>query len=585
MTPVRLSIVAFTFLAMTMPPCLAQTSSPADAAAGEATSTPAAPDATNAGDATTKQQNLPAEAPPDTAITEPGTADTKAGIEKNTDAQPGADSSAPANADADASNTNTEAATPSTVQSAPGSAPTQPDSGNAKATEADTGNEIEGNAKSSASPDEPAEQAETSTQPIAQPAEAHADENPADQAARKSANDRSADDTSSAEPEQRGGEQPTNAATAIESPATTRDASENEPPTTLDAPPQPSPQQAVEKPAAAPEKLSVATGSGAFSQAYQRVVLMPFAKNTGIEVDAATTDQGRPGDVVMLDAASLADRCGKDELLSLDIAELQPNAPPPGAADDFLDGALKPCGIAAMSWSNLFVYDPGSFKKRAPSTVSDVFDTRRYQGKRALPADGHGLFEALMVAEGVSPDSVYATLETGDGLMRALQRLKALGNDIVWYDSPSKAIHLIRSGDATIALTSNGHAFIEQARTGPLGLIWDGQSLHLSYFAIPKTASDKERAKQFVAFASGPQQLAALARQIPYGPTRRSAIAGTVGMRHAVTGQDLEPFLPTAPQNLREAVRFDPVWWKQNSARMTAAIDIVRHGPPLPTRR
>lgn len=335
----------------------------------------------------------------------------------------------------------------------------------------------------------------------------------------------------------------------------------------------------------APPQIAVATGGGAFAQAYQHAVIEPFSAKTGLNVTEAGTDADS-SDVVMLDALELTRRCGAGELVSLEIAELKPSAATSGAdvQADFLQGALKPCGIAALAWSNLFVYEPKAFAKRAPQSVSDVFDTRRYPGKRALPKDGRGLLEAILVADGVAPDEVYTVLGTSDGTNRIVKTLKKLGANIVWYDRVSDAVALLRSGEATIAFTSNGHAFTEQARSGPLGLIWDGQVLHASYFAVPKSAKQPEHAKELIAFSANPTQLAGIARQIPYGPMRRSALAGAVGMRHAVTGQELGPYLPTASENMRTAVRFDPVWWEENSARMEAALRIVRVGPPLPTR-
>lgn len=330
-------------------------------------------------------------------------------------------------------------------------------------------------------------------------------------------------------------------------------------------------------------KLAVDSGGGAFAQAYRQVVLEPFAAKTGIKV-IDTHGGGASGDLELLDGFELARGCASGELIELKLAELSTSTTASAAPDDYLDGALQPCGIAPLSWSNLFVYDPGKFENRAPRSIADVFDTRRFPGKRALPRDGRGLVEAVMVADGVAPGDVYAALETSDGINRVLKRLKSLAADIVWYERLSDAITLVRAGKASIAFTSNGHAFIEQARSGPLGLIWDGQILHATYFAIPKSASAEAHAKELIAFASGPEQLASLVRQIPYGPMRRSAIAGALGVRHAVTGQELATYLPTAPENMRTAVRFDPVWWEKNAERIETALRIVRQGPPLPQR-
>ncbi len=377
-------------------------------------------------------------------------------------------------------------------------------------------------------------------------------------------------------PSQAAGEEPAAQPDAAKSAATETPAPLTEAATPAPAPVEPSPPP---KP-----KLAVAVGGGAFAQAYRQLVLDPFSSESGVEI-TETGDANATSDIVMLDAAELARRCGKGDLVKLEIAAFSPNAASPASArDDFLDGALKPCGVASFAWSNLFVYDPAKFERRAPRSLEDVLDAKRYPGKRALPRDGRGLVEALLVADGVAPGDVYRVLETADGISRILKKMRALGSDVVWYDRVSEAIGLVRSNKATIAFTSNGHAFTGQARSGRLGLIWDGQVLHPSYFAISKSAGEPDQAMKLLALSSRPEKLAAIVREIPYGPMRRSALAVALGMRHAVTGQEIGPFLPTAPENMRSAVRFDPVWWEANGGRMEATLRIARKGPPVPTR-
>ena len=336
-------------------------------------------------------------------------------------------------------------------------------------------------------------------------------------------------------------------------------------------------------PPAEPKKpeLAVMTGGGAFAEAYRKTVLEPFAKQNDVTV---TATDGAAGDLLLLDALQLDRRCTAGDLMGLESSELLPSAASSsGNSSDFLDGAVKPCGIAPLAWSHLFVFDPAKFDKRAPRAIADILDVRRYPGKRALPMNGRGLAEALLVADGVPAADVYRVLESSDGLNRIIKILKKdLGTHIVWYERLPEAIALLRSGEASIAFTSNGHAFTEQARGGPLGLIWDGQVLHAAYLAIAKSTHSANEAKALVAFASRPEQLTDLVREIPYGPMRRAGISAAEAARHAVTGQELGPFLPTAPDNMRTAVRFDPIWWDANKERMEAALGIARQGPPAP---
>ena len=67
---------------------------------------------------------------------------------------------------------------------------------------------------------------------------------------------------------------------------------------------------------------------------------------------------------------------------------------------------------------------------------------------------------------------------------------------------------------------------------------------------------------RFIRFATAPAQLAAQARLTSYGPMRTSALA-QVG-KHPAIGVDMQGFLPTAPGNVQNALRFDQNWWDKN---------------------
>lgn len=357
--------------------------------------------------------------------------------------------------------------------------------------------------------------------------------------------------------------------------------------------PDPAPARRAAEPEAPPAKaaaseppprreLHVAAGAGAFMEAYDKHVLKPFSERAGIDVRPLTSSDRASADLLFIDAATLVRKCAAGELVQLEAARVVPAGSGGAVREDFLDGGVTPCGIAAFAWSSLFVFEPSAFEKRQPRSLADVFDLKRFPGKRALPADGRGLFEALLIADGVAPDAVYRELESADGMRRALRRLGQFQGHIVWYDAAGDAVARLRKGEVAFALTTNGHAFVQSVRSGPLGLIWDGQVLNVEYMAIRQQSGDVATAQELLVFATAPEQLAAVAREMPYGPMRKSAIAMT--SRHAVTGRELAPFLPTASDNLRTAVTFDPAWWEKNRERLGEALTIARRGPPVPTR-
>lgn len=334
----------------------------------------------------------------------------------------------------------------------------------------------------------------------------------------------------------------------------------------------------------APPQVRVPLGTGAYAAAYEAAVLKPFTSATGIEVARPDKSGGTDArDVVSVDAAELERGCASGALR--DVSTIEGLAIP---ADELVEATAKRCGVATLAWSSIFVFDKDSFASRAPRSLKDVFNAKSFPGKRALPRDGRGVLEAALIAEGVAPADVYSRLATEDGLRQALDEVASLGSSIAWYDEADDAIELLRSGTASIALTSNSRAFFDAARRGPLEFIWDGQVYDVDYLALPAKGGSPASAERFVAFAAAPPQLAAIARQIPYGPMRRSALP-LVG-RHAATGEKLGPFLPTSDENLATAVRFDPAWWRVNAANVASAIRdaTMRTGgtpPPLPMRQ
>ena len=77
-----------------------------------------------------------------------------------------------------------------------------------------------------------------------------------------------------------------------------------------------------------------------------------------------------------------------------------------------------------------------------------------------------------------------------------------------------------------------------------------------SFWALPSGVFKKELAEQFVNFAGQPQQQKAFAENISYGPTNRKAVE--------LLAPDVAANLPTAPQNIANAVGMDVAFWAEH---------------------
>jgi putative spermidine/putrescine transport system substrate-binding protein len=352
------------------------------------------------------------------------------------------------------------------------------------------------------------------------------------------------------------------------------------------------PQQAAEAPVDPKTvKLNIATWAGAYGQAQERSIIRPFSEKSGYQLGTITYDGDyealkRQGDepkwsVVDLNGDVLAKACDEQRLERLDPAFLATgdNASP---ADDFLPGAIHPCGIASVAWSAVIVYD--NRLSTAPSAIADFFDSRKIPGKRLLPRQPRYSLELALLADGVAPDQVYATLRTPAGQDRAFAKLSAIKDDIVWWDKPTEVFERIANGEVTMGLGFNGRAFMAiMADKHPLAILWDGQIYAYDYWAIPRGARFQNAAREFIRFATSPKQLADQAGWLPYGPARRSALALVVP--HPELNVDMKPYLPTFEQNFRSALPFDGAFWKENEASLSDRFGDWIKGRQLPAQR
>jgi putative spermidine/putrescine transport system substrate-binding protein len=360
---------------------------------------------------------------------------------------------------------------------------------------------------------------------------------------------------------------------------------------------EPAASQAVEADEPAPldpkdVKLTIATWAGAYGQAQERAFFRPFAERYGYQLEAVTYD----GDYAALQDQgdnpewSLVDLNGEAMLRACDEQRLEPldhsilEAAPDGAplSEDFLPGAVHPCGVANSAWSAIIIYDSRLATK--PASLTDFFDIGNIPGKRLLPKQPRYSLELALMADGVPPDQVYALLGTQAGQDRAFTKLSSIKDDIVWWEKPSEVFDRIVDKEAVMGLAFNGRAFMAiVAAKQPLEILWDRQIYSYDYWAIPRGAAHKRAAKEFIRFATSPGPLADQARWIPYGPARRSAMP-LVG-KHGELDLEMKPFLPTYEPNFAAALAFDGAFWNANEEALAERFADWVEGRQLPVQK
>ncbi len=229
------------------------------------------------------------------------------------------------------------------------------------------------------------------------------------------------------------------------------------------------------------------------------------------------------------------------------------------------------CVVPNIVWSWVTFYDDTRFSGEKPKTIADFFDLERFPGKRGVSAFPQGNIEMALVADGVDPKKVYHVMDTPEGIDRAFAKLETIKDHAVFWSSAAEPIEFVKRGEVVMSTAYNGRVGDAIIGMGePLVYIWDGQVLDVEWFVIVKGSKNYEEALDYLIHASAPEQQAAQAKWITYGPMRWSGLAIIKANEPWYnTGADVMPHMPDRAEVMPRTVVADPGWWADKGANTT----------------
>ena len=312
---------------------------------------------------------------------------------------------------------------------------------------------------------------------------------------------------------------------------------------------------------AAADEITVTSWGGAYSMSQREAYHKPYSQETGITVledewggelaaIRVQVDTGNYKWHVMLDATStVLAGCDEGILEQIDYDKL-------GGRDQFLPGSTLDCGVPTDSYATIYAYDGDHYPESGPrpATMADFFDLKKFPGKRGLYKSPEGNLEIALIAEGVPTNKVAEMLASEGGVDRALAKLDTIKDQVIWWETGAQAPQLLADGEVVMTTAWNGRIYDAVANEGKNFVsVWDGQRLDYEYWMIPKGHPEKDKALDFIAFASRPEVMANQSKYISYGPTTKAALK--------LINPDILPHLPTAPENKKNSFRRDTQWW------------------------
>lgn len=327
-----------------------------------------------------------------------------------------------------------------------------------------------------------------------------------------------------------------------------------------------------------PEPITIVSWGGVYQESQREAYMKPFSERTGIPFE----EDEYPGDfdevieqvesgnvtwsVVDVTLADAIRGCNGGYLEPIPPSILAPAPDGTPAMDDFLPNTLHECAVGEIIWSTLFAYNAEAFPDEAPDSVADVFNTEDFPGRRGIRRTPRNNIEWALIADGVTPENVYAELRTEEGVERAFDKLDELRGSIEWWESGSQPQEWLADGTVTISSAYNGRVFnaiVKQDRN--FDYIWDGQIWEIDLWVIPRGADNLANILKFVSFATGTQPLADQTEYVSYAPARKSSLP--------LIRREYRSHMPTSPANFRNSLQNDFLWWAENQARMDERFD------------
>lgn len=312
----------------------------------------------------------------------------------------------------------------------------------------------------------------------------------------------------------------------------------------------------------ADETITIVSWGGVYEAAQRQAIFDLFTKATGITIENVTYVGGVEAvrsraklggwDVIDMIEDQAITACDEGLLSKISVEQVTAEYQSIPVQEGFLPGAFRSCSIAQNVYSTVFAYNDRAFLGEKPDKITDFFDLEKFPGKRALSRDPDVILEWALMAEGVPIGQVYDLLSTERGMHLAFRKLETLRGSLIWWEKAGTPAEMLTDGRAVVASGYNGRFFSAAQDEGiPITIVWDGQVINYETWSILQSSQKQDVAQQFIKFATAPEQLAALAELIPYGPTRISALSH-FGL-HASTGVPMRNHLPNASQHIDRA--------------------------------
>ncbi|MBZ8117046.1 ABC transporter substrate-binding protein [Roseovarius sp. LXJ103] len=298
--------------------------------------------------------------------------------------------------------------------------------------------------------------------------------------------------------------------------------------------------------------------------AYDAAYGKPFEEATGVRVRQdgsgptegsiqAQFESGSPTwDIVDADAFS-AETLGKKGMIEpidysvVDRAKMR-------------DGFGWEYSASSYFFSYIIVYDATKFGDNPPTSMADFFDVEAFPGKRAMYKWGTGMWEALLLGDGVAAADLYPL-----DIERAHAKLEGFKEHVIsFWGNGAESQTVMLDGEASMGLAWSTRArLMDQDTDGEVSFTWQDGLLSPGAMAVVKgNPGGTENAMKFIASAQDPARQLVMFDMLSQGPANPAT--------DDLIPEDQRKYNPVAPDNFAKQIAIDVAWYEENYG---AALD------------
>lgn len=209
-------------------------------------------------------------------------------------------------------------------------------------------------------------------------------------------------------------------------------------------------------------------------------------------------------------------------------------------------------GVGNIVWSYNIGYNTTIFPTgKHPQSWADVFDVRRFPGRRSFRDRVNPMLEIALLADGVKVENLYPL-----DVNRAFKKLDTIKKHAVFWTTNSQSQQLLIDGEVGVGIINNGRIYDAVQKGGKLGIEWNENMQSVDYLVVPRGVKNKAAAMALVEEMTLPEHQAKVAELMALAPTNPEAFQ--------FIKPSVSPWLTTTPENAKKGFLVNEDYWKDH---------------------